>query len=84
MSGSVGYQLSGGCILYRLPWRTRPSRPSPMLMPMGKYRGVPIADVFNHDPGYIGWLVGQDWFFQRYPRAGECLVACISIDPSTG
>lgn len=53
------------------------------LMPMGKYRGVPIGNVVDYDPDYVGWLVEQDWFFQRYPRAGECLVAYISIGPGT-
>jgi hypothetical protein len=76
MSEVVGRQLAGGCILYRFPFRA-----SLGVMPMGKYRGVTIADVVDHDPDYIGWLVAQDWFFEKYPRAGECLVACISIDP---
>jgi hypothetical protein len=52
-------------------------------MPIGKYRGLPIAEVADHDPDYVGWLVGQDWFFEKYPRAGKCLVACISIGADT-
>lgn len=52
-------------------------------MPMGKYQGVPIADIVEHDPVYIGWLVGQNWFFEKYPRESECLVDCISMRPES-
>jgi len=48
-------------------------------MPIGKYRGVPIADAVDKDPDYVVWLTGQDWFFEKYPSAAECLVASASI-----
>jgi hypothetical protein len=53
-------------------------------MPIGKYRGASIRGVVEHDPAYVSWLIGQDWFFEKYPSEGECLVECISINPDVG
>jgi uncharacterized protein (DUF3820 family) len=73
-------EIEGGCLVTRLPVRTAvPQQPSG-LMPIGKYRGALIADVVEHDPDYVGWLVGQDWFFEKYPRESECLIECMSMD----
>jgi hypothetical protein len=81
MTDFLGHQLVGGCIVYRFPRPKTVPRLASIVMPMGKYRGVPITSVVDHDPDYVGWLIGQDWFFQKYPRAGEYLVACISVQP---
>ena len=27
----------------------------------GKYKGVPVEDVFEKDPGYYGWMIGNDF-----------------------
>jgi DNA polymerase III subunit epsilon len=27
----------------------------------GKYRGVPVEEVFEKDPGYYGWMIGNDF-----------------------
>ena len=82
MKAVIWREVDGGCLVARLPVQTTPRRHSASgLMPMGKYRGVSIPEVVAHDPDYIGWLVGQNWFFEKYPRESECLVECISIYP---
>jgi hypothetical protein len=80
----VWREVDGGCLVAHLPLRRAIKQRATGLMPMGKYRGVLIADVVEQDPAYIGWLVGQGWFFEKYPRESECLVECISIDPEIG
>ena len=27
----------------------------------GKYKGVPVEEVFERDPGYYGWMIGNDF-----------------------
>jgi DNA polymerase-3 subunit epsilon len=27
----------------------------------GKYKGQPVADVLQNDPGYYGWIMGADF-----------------------
>lgn len=81
----IWHELAGGCKLTRLsscPRSVQPLRGG-LLMPMGKWRGVPISNVAERDPEYISWLCAQDWFFQRYPAEGDCLIDCISINPDT-
>lgn len=34
-----------------------------MIMPFGKYMGMPIVDV---DPEYLLWLYKQDWLKTKY------------------
>ncbi len=29
----------------------------------GKYKGLPVADVLNKDPGYYGWILGGDFTY---------------------
>jgi len=53
-------------------------------MPMGKYRGASIREIVEHDPAYVGWLIEQDWFFEKYPRESDHLVQCLSINPDVG
>lgn len=31
------------------------------LFNFGKYKGVPVADVLKKDPGYYGWIMGNDF-----------------------
>jgi predicted ATPase len=35
-------------------------------IPFGKYKDQPIT-VLSHDLGYAEWILGQDWFAQKYP-----------------
>jgi hypothetical protein len=35
------------------------------IVPFGKYKGQPV-DVLRQDPGYVEWMLGQDWFRERY------------------
>jgi hypothetical protein len=78
-------EIEGGCLVARLPVRRAVPQQQPSgLMPMGKYRGALIVDVVEHDPDYVGWLVGQDWFFEKYPCESECLIECMSINPDVG
>jgi uncharacterized protein (DUF3820 family) len=35
------------------------------LIPFGKYKGQPVEQLRN-DPDYVEWLMGQDWFVQRF------------------
>jgi hypothetical protein len=37
------------------------------IMPFGKYRGQPV-DSLLHDPGYVAWLLNQEWLQARYPQ----------------
>jgi hypothetical protein len=83
MMSIIWRELDGGCLIARFPGRSA-VRPSSPVMPMGKYRGALIREVVEHDPGYVGWLIEQDWFFYKYPRESECLVECISINPDIG
>lgn len=44
-------------------------------MPWGKYRGVRLIDVFERDPGYVEWMVGNaDRLPQTLKRAAEELI----------
>lgn len=35
------------------------------LIPFGKYKGQPV-EVLQSDPQYMDWLMGQNWFSERY------------------
>ena len=37
----------------------------------GKYEGCPVEEVFEIDPGYIYWLMQQEWFEDQYPAEHE-------------
>jgi uncharacterized protein (DUF3820 family) len=40
--------------------------PDSKIIPFGKYRGRLIEDLLIDDPGYLQWLVGQDWFRAKF------------------
>lgn len=42
-----------------------PSSQQGQVIPFGKYKGQPV-EVLRHDPAYVQWLSGQDWFRDRY------------------
>src|SRR4051794_22042709 len=37
-----------------------------ILMPFGQYKGLPLADILR-DINYVGWLLAQDWFAEKFP-----------------
>lgn len=39
----------------------------PTAMPIGKFKGKPV-EVLRDDPEYREWLLGQDWFRQKFPE----------------
>ena len=51
MKAVIWREVDGGCLVARLPSQTALRRHSAAgLMPIGKYRGVSIAQVVEHDP----------------------------------
>lgn len=36
-------------------------------MPFGQYRQLPLS-VLAGDPGYVAWLLAQDWVPERFPE----------------
>jgi hypothetical protein len=43
------------------------------IVPFGKYRGQPI-EVLRSDPGYVQWLLGQDWVRDRFAAIHTLIV----------
>jgi hypothetical protein len=43
------------------------------LIPFGKYAGQPI-EVLRNDPSYVQWLMGQDWFRNRFTAIHTLIV----------
>lgn len=41
----------------------------PRVLPFGKWKGSPLADVVSDDPGYVNWMLRQDWL-DPYVREG--------------
>ena len=52
------------------------------LIPFGKYKGQPIEQLRN-DPDYVEWLMGQDWFGQRFGGIRTLIVNNFSEPDST-
>jgi hypothetical protein len=40
---------------------------SSLTVPIGKFKGQPL-DVLAQDPAYVQWLIGQQWFHDRFPQ----------------
>lgn len=64
---------------YRGAAKSAPPTPSSILMPFGQYKGLPLA-VILRDANYVGWLLAQDWFAEKFPEHRECLAAGINAD----
>jgi hypothetical protein len=47
--------------------------PVGQLIPFGQYRGQPVEVLRNH-PSYLDWLMGQDWFRERYRSFYQIIV----------
>lgn len=43
------------------------------IMPIGKFKGQPV-EVLRDDPEYREWLLGQDWFRQKFPQLAQIVV----------
>lgn len=43
------------------------------IMPIGKFKGQPV-EVLRDDPEYREWLLGQDWFRQKFPQLVQIVV----------
>ena len=43
------------------------------LIPFGKYAGQPI-EVLRNDPSYVQWLMGKDWFRNRFTAIHTLIV----------
>jgi len=83
-------RLSSGCLLYRHPNFCAPPRrqrvkkmaaaakPAPMRMPFGKYVGMPVDQVLI-DRNYVGWLLAQPWFGEKFPEHRQYLEATYNI-----
>src|SRR5262249_33307825 len=41
----------------------RGSDPADWVLPFGKHKGLTLGEVFDVNPGYIDWLLGQDWTY---------------------
>jgi hypothetical protein len=76
-------QLPGGTLLYMHPRfdagdSARPviEEPPASVMPFGKYRGAPL-DALVEDVSYAEWLIGQRWFYEKYPCHRRHLAAAL-------
>ena len=43
------------------------------IVPFGKHKGQPV-EVLLADQDYLGWLVGQPWFRDRFPNIYQVVV----------
>ena len=50
-----------------------------IMMPFGQYKGLPLADILR-DINYVGWLLAQDWFAEKFPQHREYLAVSINAD----
>ena len=44
------------------------------IIPFGKYRGQPIAEIVQRDPAYIQWLMQQAWFPEKFAPIYQLVV----------
>lgn len=47
--------------------------PGTAIVPFGKYKGKPV-EAMRADRSYVDWLMGQDWFRQRYSGLFQIIV----------
>lgn len=43
-----------------------------LIIPLGKYKGRPIGEVYAEDPGYIRWLT-HDADIENWPELSDAL-----------
>jgi uncharacterized protein (DUF3820 family) len=44
------------------------------VVPFGKYKGRLIEELLIDDPGYLQWLVAQDWFRAKYVTLHQVII----------
>jgi len=44
----------------------------------GKYKDIPIKDVFIDNPGYITWITKQSWFKKKFTKEYQ-MCMCLSM-----
>ena len=44
------------------------------VMPIGKYKGMTIDEVYSVDPKYFEWLSTQDWFKEKYDSTYNLII----------
>lgn len=44
------------------------------IMPIGKYKGMTIEEVYSVDPKYFEWLSTQDWFKEKYDSTYNLII----------
>ena len=49
------------------------------MMPFGQYKGLPLTDILR-DVNYVGWLLAQNWFAEKFPEHREYLAVSINAD----
>ena|SRR5947208_248433 len=57
----------------------RNAAPTSIMMPFGQYKGLLLADILR-DINYVGWLLAQDWFAEKFPEHREYLAVSINAD----
>jgi hypothetical protein len=57
----------GGSILDMMPDQITET------IPFGKHKGKPV-EALRGDPGYLEWLMGQDWFREKYQRIYQLVI----------
>jgi uncharacterized protein (DUF3820 family) len=48
--------------------------PMPNVVPFGKYKGRSIIELQETDPGYLQWLVAQDWFREKFITLHQTII----------
>lgn len=43
-------------------------------MPFGKYKGLSIKTLDKENSGYLGWLIEQDWFEDKYGYIYQAII----------
>ena len=48
--------------------------PTQNVVPFGKYKGRSIVELQQTDPGYLQWLVTQDWFREKFITLHQTII----------
>lgn len=40
-----------------------------LVIAIGKHKGMPLEELVDYDPGYVDWMLRQDWL-DEYLRKG--------------
>lgn len=83
-SDAVAQAFDGGCVLISHPRfggasSSDLSPGSGLLMPFGRYKGLPIA-VMASDPAYLAWLQMQPWFHRDWPEHYDAVLGLLGDD----